>query len=177
MDLLILPGNSPGNRMWTNSISDQFLHEFDDVRIIEYESWKTNDYNKIIDLDVELEKIKKAVSTMESYYVFAKSVGTALCIKAVSEGIINPQKCVFVGMPLDWLRKNNIPISKWAGDYCVPTMVIQQEHDPYGNAETVRNFLQTIDNVKKYLVVKGDDHKYSDINTLISKSIKFFQGR
>lgn len=174
MDLIILPGNSPGNKLWTKSVANYFAKEFHHVSVLEYESWLTNDFEKMIDLNIEMEKIKTLASPMSNYCVFAKSVGTALCMKAVTEKVIHPQKCMFVGIPLDWLATNNIPIKNWVKDYHIPTMVIQQKNDPFGNAKMVSDFLSSIDGVAKFLVIEGDDHKYSDVDVLLPKSISFF---
>ncbi len=175
MDLIILPGNSPGNKPWTRDLIGEFSKEFQRVSIVEYESWLTNDFKKIIDLDMEMKKVKELVSNMSDYCVFAKSVGTALCMKAVAEKVINPRKCMFVGIPLEWLATNNILINNLVKNYHIPTMVVQQKNDPFGNAKIVREFLSSIDSTTSYSVIEGNDHKYSDLAPLVSESISFFR--
>lgn len=177
MDLIILPGNSPGNKLWSEEVRVKFAQIFKRVSIVEYKSWLTNDYQKVIDLDLEVNKVKELASNMSDYCVFAKSVGTALSMKAVSEKVINPQKCMFVGIPLDWLATNNIPINNWVKDYHIPTMVVQQRNDPFGNAETAGDFLSTIDSVTNYSIIEGNDHKYGDVVQVISKTKSFLLGK
>ncbi len=175
MNGLILPGNSQSNKPWTVEIDQQLSCYFQETKIIEYESWQSNDYGKVIDFPVELEKIKKAVANWDQYCVFAKSIGTALCIKAVHDQILSPQKCVFVGVPLNWLSTKNIPIKNWVSTYNIPTMVIQQRNDPFGNSNQVGEFLRGMPSISKYIVVSGNDHKYPQIDKITSKSLNYFK--
>lgn len=174
MNLLMLPGNSPSNKEWTHILSGLLLPHFSEVKIVEYESWRDNDFSRVIDLEEELVKVSKVVRKWDQYCIFAKSVGTALCMKAVAEKAINPQKCMFVGIPLEWLSANNILISNWVKDYHVPTMVVQQKNDPFGNAKIVSDFLLSIDSIANFSTIEGDDHNYSDVALLISKAVSFF---
>ncbi len=174
MNLLMLPGNSPRNKGWTHILSGLLLPHFSEVKIVEYESWRDNDFSRVIDLEEELVKVSKVVRKWDQYCIIAKSVGTALCMKAVAKKVINPQKCMFVGIPLDWLATNNIPINNWVKDYHVPTMVVQQQDDPFGSAKNVNNFLSSIDCITSYSVIEGNDHIYDDVASLASKAIGFF---
>lgn len=175
LNLLILPGNSPGNKDWTRELSELFSPHFSEIKIIEYESWKDNDFSRVIDLEQELAKIRESIMEWGQYCVFAKSVGTALCMKAVHDRVLKPQKCVFVGIPIDWLATNNIPVENWVGTYNIPTMVIQQRHDPFADSDTVGEFLKDLSTIKEYIVVEGDDHKYQQVDAIATKSLKYFE--
>lgn len=175
LNLLILPGNSPGNKDWTRELSELFHPQFEEIKIIEYESWRDNDFSRVIDLEQELAKVSEVVREWDQYCVFAKSVGTALCMKAVHDRILNPQKCVFLGIPLNWLATNKIPVKNWVGTYNIPTMVIQQRNDPFAGSDTVGEFLKDLPTIKEYIVVEGDDHKYGQIDEIAKSSLKYFQ--
>lgn len=176
MNLLILPGNSPSNKDWTRELSELFLPHFAEIKIIEYESWRDNDFSRVIDLEQELAKVSEAVRVWGQYCVFAKSVGTALCMKAVHDRVLNPQKCVFIGIPLNWLSANNIPVKNWIGTYNIPTMVIQQRHDPFAGSDTVGEFLKNLPTINQYIVIEGNDHKYQQIDEITAKSLSYLQG-
>lgn len=145
------------------------------TKTIEYETWQSNDYGKVIDFSIELEKIKKVVARWDKYCVFAKSVGTALCMKAVHDQILNPQKCVFVGIPLNWLSTNNIPIENWTSTYSAPTIVIQQNNDPFADSDLVGKFIKDLPTINQYIVVEGDDHKYQQVDEIAKSSLNYFK--
>jgi len=176
MNLLILPGNSQSNKPWTVAIEQQLSNYFHEIKIIEYESWQSNDFSKVVDFPVELEKIKKAVADWDQSCVFAKSVGTALCMKAIHDQILKPQKCVFVGIPLNWLSANNIPIKNWTSTYNAPTIVIQQKNDPFADSVVVGEFLKNLFTLEEYIVIEGNDHKYQQIEEIVSESLNFLRG-
>lgn len=175
MNLLMLPGNSPSNKDWTRELSESFSQHFSEVKIIEYESWKDNDFSRVIDLEQEQAKVSEAVREWGQYCVFAKSVGTALCMKAVHDRVLKPQKCVFVGIPLDWLSTNNIAVANWVSTYNIPTMVIQQRNDPFSGSDTVGKFLEDLPTINQYIVVEGNDHKYQQVDAIAAKSLKYFE--
>lgn len=175
MNLLILPGNSPSNKDWTRDLSELFLSHFSEVKIIEYESWRDNDFSRVIDLEQELAKVSEAIKDWDQYCVFAKSVGIALCMKAVHDKVLKPQKCVFVGIPLDWLSTNNIAVADWVSTYNIPTMVIQQKDDPFSSSDTVGEFLEDIPTINQYVVVEGNDHKYQQVDEIAARSLNYFK--
>lgn len=176
MKLLLLPGNSQSNKPWIKDIESEFSTHFEETSAIEYENWSTNNFTQVIDFPTELRKIQNAVSNWDNYCVFAKSVGTALCLKAVQDQIIRPKKCVFVGLPLTWLKENKIPIDDFAQSYTIPTLFIQQKDDPFGNSEIVGSFINKLTLPQsKYLVINGNDHKYSDIQLVVQNSLEFLK--
>ena len=174
MNLLLLPGNSPDHKDWIHELEILFKPIFEETIAVEYENWKSP-HARIVDLDVEIEKIKKATSGWTNYCVFAKSVGVALTIKAIREGILNPSKCVFVGTPVLWTRENNIDLDAWIIGYSIPTLFIQQEKDPCMPSSELKQFLiqQKVTNYS-YIEIKGNDHKYSKLEELINISREFF---
>lgn len=175
MNLLMLPGNSPSNKEWTRKLSELFRPHFTKIKIIEYESWRDNDFSRVINLEQELAKVSEAVRKWDQYCVFAKSVGTALCVKAVHDKVLKPQKCVFVGIPLNWLSSNNIPVENWIDKYNIPTMVIQQRNDPFAGSDTVGEFLKDLSTIKEYIVVEGNDHKYQQTDEIAARSLNYFK--
>lgn len=174
MNLLLLPGNSQGNKSWIKDLENEFSSHFEETNVIEYKSWDNNDFGQVIDFPTELIRIQKTVSNWDNYCVFAKSVGTALCMKAIQDHIIHPKKCVFVGLPLTWLKENKIPIDAFAQSYILPTLFIQQKDDPFANSEVVGAFIKKLNlSQTEYLIVDGNDHRYSDIQLVLQNSLEF----
>lgn len=174
MNLLLLPGNSPDHKDWIQELGRLFEPNFDVVEIIEYESWKAP-HARIVDLNVEIEKIKKITSGWSDYYIFAKSVGVALAVKAIREGVLKPSRCVFVGTPILWTRENNIDLDAWIVGFSIQTLFIQQRSDPCMPSSELKEFLKAkkVSNYT-YAEVMGDDHKYSDLEQVTSLATKFF---
>ena len=173
MNLLLLPGNSPDHKSWIEELSQLFKPVFDETYAMEYENWKSP-HARIVDLDVEGEKIKKAISGWSDYCVFAKSVGVALTLKSIREGVLKPSKCIFVGSPFLWTRENNIDLDSWIIGFSIPTLFIQQRFDPCMPSDDLKQLLidKRVANYK-FQEVFGDDHKYSNLEELINLSREF----
>lgn len=171
----MLPGNSPGNKSWINSIQSALAPHFSQTKILEYDNWLRLDYNSIIDLDLELSRLKDLVAGWGSYMVFAKSVGTALAVKAIRDGILHPQKCVFVGTPVLWARANGIDLDTWINGFALPTLYIQQTLDPFMPSLELAKYLkdQGVEGYT-YRKVTGDDHKYLDISHITNLSRDYY---
>jgi hypothetical protein len=161
MKLIILPGNSPKNREWGEHMAQFFRGRFSPIYVQEYDHWKNG--REVIDLDAELEKLKKSAG-QGSYVIFAKSIGSVLAMKGFSEGEIDPAKCVFFGFPLAWCEKNKIPAEYWLRRFERPCLFVQQRDDPYLPAEELR-FVLKDDKLSNCVMceVPGNDHGYRDI--------------
>ena len=174
MNLLLLPGNSPDHKSWIQKLSQLFKPFFDETIALDYENWKSP-HARIVDFEVEGEKIKRATSGWGDYCVFAKSVGVALTIKSIREGILNPSKCVFVGSPFLWTRENSIDLDSWIVGFSIQSLFIQQKSDPCMPSDDLKKLLvdKRITNYE-YQEVSGDDHKYDNLEELVDLSRKFF---
>lgn len=173
MNLLLLPGNSPDHKTWIHELEELFEPSFKEAIAIEYENWKSL-HARVVDLDTEIEKIKKITGGWSEYCIFAKSVGVALTLKAIREGVLRPSKCVFVGTPVLWTRENNIDLDSWILGFSIPALFIQQELDPCMPSSELKRFLvdKKVSNFK-YLEVSGDDHKYENTKQLVSSTVEF----
>lgn len=173
MKLLLLPGNSPDHKTWIHELEELFIPNFKDVVAIEYENWKS-EHARIVDLGVEIEKLKTITGEWGEYCIFAKSVGVALTIKAIREGVLKPSKCIFVGTPVLWTRENNIDLDSWIVGFSIPTLFIQQELDPCMPSPQLKQFLidKKVANYK-YIEVGGDNHKYANTQQLVNFTTEF----
>src|SRR4030042_6785686 len=103
MNLILLPGNTPGNKNWIEEVEQSLKPNFSSTNIQFYRHWQTGD--DLVDLDHELEELVDKTSKLSDYLIFAKSAGVVLSVKGICEGKIKPGWCVFVGTPILWAKE------------------------------------------------------------------------
>ncbi len=160
--LLVLGGNSVRNRQWGEACVDCFRSEFDSVFFPHYDHWSSGAAH--IDLEVEMRKVNETVTGagQGGWYIFAKSIGSVLALRAIERGIISPAKCVFFGMPLNIMAAKYGENWSYLSSFKVPALAFHNDQDPTADyrftAEKLREFspntvLQTD---------RGDTHDYLD---------------
>ncbi len=168
-NLIILPGNGDINKEWAEKACDFFAAHFKSVTIQYYDHWSNN--AELIDIDIELKKLTNTVNTLNGdIVILAKSIGTALTMYALHSKTIDPlriSKCVFVGLPPEWARKNGFDIDGWSTAFTIPTTLIQNDNDPVAKAKDIQKE-QVGGKFKsmKLIEVKGDDHVYGDFDEI-----------
>jgi hypothetical protein len=168
-NLIILPGNSPTNKVWAEKARDFFAPHFKSVSIQCYDHWQNS--SESIDMNSELGKLSDTAKSLQGQFVIlAKSVGTVLAMYAVHSKSIDPSrisKCVFVGLPPNWARTNGFDIDGWSVDYSVPTTLIQNDHDPVASAEEIRKE-QASGRFSSMKLVEtvGSDHEYANFDEM-----------
>ncbi|MFW5853260.1 MAG: alpha/beta family hydrolase [Patescibacteria group bacterium] len=167
MNLVILPGNSLNNKEWATLVSKSFISDFNYIYKQSYDHWKSGE--EFINLDKEIEKLIENIPE-PPFFVLAKSAGSILTVKAIIEGKLKPEKCVFLGFPLNWVRENNFPLDYWLEDYSVPTLIIQKTNDPVTSYKELVNskIIQKKENIKT-LEIPGADHKYNNFGLIKEK--------
>jgi len=178
MNLIILPGNSPRNKEWAHQAAEAFDDEFDLIYTQEYRHWDMDErIGEIISFPTELQELERHAPLTLPYMIFAKSAGAILTMLAVHKGILHPQRCVFLGVPILLARKDNIGIDDWIKHYSVPTLVIQNSHDPVTDFRTVEHFITG--HGKNNFTLKelpGTHHTYNDFKLLRRLSLEFLKG-
>jgi len=174
MDLILLSGNSACTKEWIASVEEELKELFDSTYIHDYNHWKTGEKN--INLNYEVEKLSEYLKDKKNYIIFAKSAGAVLVLRAVSEGKISPEKCMFVGIPLNWCNKLDIPFNKWIKNYKIPTYFVQKTKDPYLNSGELKKIIKENDVENfKLIEISGEDHHYEnleEIKNLMEELIK-----
>lgn len=175
MHVIYLAGNSPHNKRWIEEVKSQF-DDFSTGQILYYNHWETGE--KTIDWEKEAKKLEGLIGDRDDYFVFAKSVGTVLSLKAISEGFLNPKKAIFCGFPYRLAKQGKIfasfdlVLSKLA----VSTVFIQNEFDPVCGHEKLEQLLEK-NKPKNYRLIKNqgnDTHDYEDYEQLVSLAKEFF---
>ena len=168
MKLIILPGNGKANKEWADDAGRAFLGIFKDQYRQYYSHWDVDE--EIINLDVELKKLKESIGNEKEYIIFAKSAGSLLSIYGVFGGEIKPTKCIFVGLPIGWAKDNNFSLEMWLEKYNIPTIIIQNSNDPYTSFEEVQMIIQRLDKKNiKAIEISGNDHKYDNFELIKEK--------
>lgn len=173
MKIILLPGNSAKQEKWIEEVKRTLSQDYDDIEIQYYKHWQTG--KDIIDLDHELEVLTEKVKDLTDYVVIGKSAGTLLALRGIFEKKIEPNKCVFMGLPIGWARNNHFKVDMWLADYVTPTLFIQNKFDPAASYEEVKNIIE-ISKVKNFQTVSlpGITHDYNDqgkLRELISEFI------
>jgi len=174
MNLIIFPGNSVKNKEWLEKAEQAFskVPEITSIYKHYYKHWETGE--EMIDLEEELKRFTLNLPFTEPYVVFAKSAGSLLTLLGKTRGIINPDKAVFVGMPISWAKTNNVPFE--FEDWNTPTLVIQNDHDPITSAKDLREAVSAKTN---FTIVErvGDNHDYLDFEEIVKSTRDFFGGK
>lgn len=173
MYIIYLAGNSLGNRTWIEKIKSEFS-SFSSGDILYYDHWTTG--GRFINFDRESEKLAHLVRNEKEYFVFAKSVGTVLALKMITEGTFSPQKAIYCGLPYRLAGEVGIPLAEYLTSLKVPTTFIQNESDPVYSYMELKKVLESAKPMDYQLILNPNNntHDYEDFQKLISISKSFF---
>jgi len=162
MELILLSGNSKMTEGWINEVAAGLKPLFSKTHVYVYRHWKTG--GDMIDFDHEIDALADHLKGKTDYAIFAKSAGAALAARAVTEGRISPSRCMFAGVPVNWCRKQGVPIEKWFKGLKTRSCIIQKTNDPAIGAKDLKRFLDE-NGVKNYDLVEipGEDHHYENV--------------
>ncbi len=164
--LLVLPGNSPHNKEWTDECKESFASRFDEVYVNYYDHWETGE--NFINFETEINKIKDVVGGSDSgttWHIYAKSVGTLLTLKLVAEGVVFPSQCLLFGMPLELIEKDGFSVEwKDFADFKVESLAFHNVSDPVASCDLVTDSLEKYDNNIELVTLGGNNHDYLDFS-------------
>lgn len=165
MNLFLLAGNSKRNKDWIYSVGYALKVLFDAAKVHDYAHWESGE--EFVDIEKELKTIIDETKTLLPYAIFAKSVGGVIAIKGINEKVLQPNTCIITGLPLSLIAKESLPVSEWLSETTVPITIIQNEHDPLGSYEDVREFVDKSGALTCTVVcAPGDTHSYEDLDLL-----------
>jgi hypothetical protein len=64
-----------------------------------------------------------------------------LAIKSIYEKNLNPKACIFVGMPMGMIFRDEMPYENWFKNSKIPTLFIQKTNDPVCSFQELKNLL------------------------------------
>jgi len=169
--LILLPGNDPSTKNWIEKIKLNLRSLFSESVAQYYNHWSKSN---MIDLNVEEDRLINNLKNKKDYYIFAKSVGILVALKAIKEEKITPKKCIFLGFPYAWAKNNLIDPNTLIKDYSIPTIFIQNYSDPFCSSNNLKKILSfnSVSN-HKLIVLKGNTHDYEDVHK-IKRLVKDF---
>ena len=164
-ELLILPGNHPGTGPWALDLGEALARTFGNVWVRKWLHWDSGDDR--IDVNAELERIDN--SDWETVpTVLGKSAGVLVALRAIVTGILEPQRCIFIGTPLMFARSMGLDVPVLVHALQRPTLFIQQTDDPGGSFATLSEALggDASAATPALVEVPGEDHRYDDVAAL-----------
>ncbi len=158
MKTLILAGESEKNISWLEEISGLIVDSICHF----YEHWETGE-NKI-DFQREVERLGQEDYAVDR--IVAKSAGTVVALYAIDAGVVTPEKCVFMGIPVMWaeIRGFKEDLVYLIENHNVSTTYIQQENDPFCSAAELAELTG-----KDVHEISGGNHKYDDFPAILEK--------
>ena len=174
MDAIYLSGESIRNKAWIYEIQEKLDPLFNKTIIQVYDHWKSGGPD--INLNTELANLVKNTQNIDEYIVFAKSIGTVLTAEAISKNIVNPKKCIFLGVPINVIAEYKYPFAEYLKSIKCPALFIQNRDDPTGK---YNHLIAFIDNLQlpnlqyKVIELPGDTHDYTDYSKLFELTKQF----
>lgn len=157
MKIHVLPGIDPKTEQWAIKL----VHELDassgSATVQRYLHWESAEIP--VQREAEIERLKDCKMNL----LIGKSLGVGLGLRACIQGIIKPEKAVFIGAPLTSLIKQGHDLESMVTKADVSSLFIQQKDDPLGGAAMLKATLPD----SQIIEVPGNDHQYQDINQLI----------
>ncbi len=162
-NILILPGNSSKNATWLLKLTKAARSSFD-VTPVSYLHWENGD--QYIDLDAEILRLKPIIDQRNFSCVIAKSVGSVLALKLIAEGFLNPDSCIFAGLPINLLKNTDLPVDEWIGKCHMPICILQNNNDPMGTYQDVLTMVKRSEDNISCVELDGNTHDYNVSLTL-----------
>jgi hypothetical protein len=106
--------------------------------------------------------------------VMAKSAGSLLTFVAVKEGVLNPIKCIFFGIPFD-LAVKDLFKDDWSpvSSFTIPAIAFHNEADPTADYRyTAATLAQHAPHIT-LITTNESDHWYGDIKTYDASILEF----
>jgi hypothetical protein len=177
MEILILSGNATHNRDYAYAMREVFMPLCNECYVHEYAHWDSD--APLIDIDRELHLLATEYQehTDDNIVIFAKSVGIIVALRAIAEGVLHPQKCLFVGMPLRYIDSQHIDLTSLLAEVHIPLLFMQYEHDPEGSYESVRGLLSNVHAPQPFIIAKiaGQTHDYDRTEMLFNTLAAFIK--
>ena len=174
--VLVLPGNSVKNRAWGVACREYVQEMFDSVYVLQYTHWETGEPE--IDLEEELEKIRTVVTEADGdvvWHIFAKSIGSVLALKAVEQGVIKPERCVFFGMSLEIAKAKFGEDWSYLSRYDLPALAFHNDADPVADYAYTKSKIAEYAPSVTFKTLQGDTHDYLDFSEYELEITRFLQ--
>lgn len=162
MNIILFGGNSQRNKDWIHKVGYALSPNYDTCVVHDYDHWDGK--GEFIDFEAELAKLSSEVSVPSPYVVFAKSIGSVLTLIAIERGILAPEKCFFVGLPVQLSQEDGIPLPALLKSNTVPTVFAQNSNDTLASYTKLLEYLNE-SGASHYETheLEGNTHDYDDL--------------
>jgi hypothetical protein len=165
--LIVLAGNSLKNKGWGELILEHYAPQFDSTFLLAYDHWVSGEPNiNFVQEEAKLKTHIESLAPEAEIILFAKSAGSLLALLAIHHGILNPERVVFYGMPLD-LAADNLFKDSWSplSELAVPAIAFHNIADPTTSYEFTKTMLTRHNPNIQLITTNESDHWYGDLKT------------
>jgi hypothetical protein len=164
MNALFLSCESIYNKAWMEQVVDTLAPLFEKTILHNYRHWEQGGP---IDFEYELPRVIEEIDDhLAPYVIFAKSAGSVLSMIGIARGALDPEYCIFVGVPLPLAKRSDDALTTWAHNYHRGSLFVQNDRDPLTGAAELSAYLKAIQLEQYELVtLPGDSHNYPDMAT------------
>lgn len=162
--ILLAWNNKQSNWEWIKEVEDKLSDLFDETSL-QYYSHRQQDKPNI-DLEHESKVFIEKVDKIDDYVIFAKSAWTILAMKNIFESWLNPKACIFVGVPMGMIFRNEFPYQNWVKNIKCPILFIQKTSDPTCSYQELFDLFSWFSDLFTFQEVPWNTHEYEDVDLL-----------
>lgn len=165
MSVIILPGYSLHNKEWAFKLRED-LPSFQ-IEVHEWRHW--NNPEKSFSVNQEIEKIINKIDG-KKVNIIAKSVGTRVAMKLLSDHKEKVGKIVLCGIPTDGENKKTFEIYKKGLENIdqQKILIIQNKNDPFASFDDIKKFIGSINFKIRIIEKPRSDHEYPYPNEIMN---------
>ncbi|RPH44075.1 MAG: hypothetical protein EHM86_00255 [Desulfobulbaceae bacterium] len=167
MNIFALPGINQKTERWAANLLNELAAPDRSMTVQHYRHWDSDDA-QCLSLHDEVDRLKGCDIDL----LIAKSLGVMIGLQACDQGLITPQRAVFIGTPVTGFREQNLDLRQLVGHLDIPCLFIQQTNDIVGSSASLRQEISALP-MKEILEIPGDNHQYKDLK-LLARHIKKF---
>lgn len=175
MEVILLGGQSPRHYDWVREVREALEFAGLPVVLHDYAHWQNGEHE--INAEAELAALTALAAEQDDYIIVAKSIGCVLTSIGIVRGVLKPQACVFLGLPLAATKMHDEAMAGMA--LLPPTIFAQNETDPLGSYEAIKAFTrQLVPPTSIFVALPGSSHDYTDFELIaeltsrLAKSLK-----
>lgn len=174
MKLILLAWNNKNsNENWIYEVEKKLSSFFDETYIQYYGHREQN--KSEMDIEYESKSFIEKINQTDNYVIFAKSAWSIIAMKNIYENWLKPKFCIFVGVPMWMIFRNEFPYEKWFKNIDIPILFIQKTNDPVCSYDELVKLFSGFSEKFKFVEVEGNDHHYSDLDLLESLVVEFIK--
>lgn len=162
--LIILGGNSQGNRKWVEEMSNCLKQSYS-ISKLTYSHWETE--HSDIDFEKELRQLSNLIKNknIESYSVVAKSAGFILALQGIANGELRPRTVVGYGLPVEYAEYRGINLKTLIqhSANAASVMCVQAYDDPQGSLTDTERL---VSDMIPILGIEGQKHDYVEFEDM-----------